>query len=165
MTIIDPSRPAPSECTSNSDRATAETIVKRMSYWSAGAGFLPIPALDLAAIMAVQVKMVRDIAAVYGVPFNAVRVKAIVAAVVGGTLPVGAGLGLGSVFGSSTKTIPVIGTLIGAVTVPATALAMSQAVGKLFIEHFETGGTLLDFDAEKMRSHFQAETPTPAPTI
>ena len=33
--------------------------------------------------------------------------------------------------------------------------ATTYAVGKVFIEHFESGGTFLDFDPEKMRDHFQ----------
>jgi hypothetical protein len=40
---------------------------------------------------------------------------------------------------------------------PALALASTVAVGRVFLQHFEAGGTLLDFDPEKMKSYFEAE--------
>ena len=45
----------------------------------------------------------------------------------------------------------------GQVVMPGFAAAVTWAMGRIFIQHFETGGTLLDFDADKMREHFQAE--------
>jgi hypothetical protein len=30
-------------------------------------------------------------------------------------------------------------------------------MGRVFSQHFEAGGTLLDFDADKLRSHFKTE--------
>jgi len=30
-------------------------------------------------------------------------------------------------------------------------------VGKVFVQHFESGGTFLSFDPEKVRSHFEEE--------
>jgi membrane protein YqaA with SNARE-associated domain len=32
--------------------------------------------------------------------------------------------------------------------------ATTYAIGSVFAQHFESGGTLLDFDAKKMRSYF-----------
>ena len=34
---------------------------------------------------------------------------------------------------------------------------MTQAVGNTFVMHFESGGTLLTFDAEKFRDYFIKE--------
>lgn len=47
-----------------------------------------------------------------------------------------------------------IGQALGLVTTPVFAWASTVAVGRVFIEHFESGGTLLDFDAEKMRHYY-----------
>jgi uncharacterized protein (DUF697 family) len=55
------------------------------------------------------------------------------------------------------KLIPVVGLLAG---LPAMALfcgGYAWALGNVFIQHFESGGTFLDFDAEKVREHFQAQ--------
>jgi hypothetical protein len=38
----------------------------------------------------------------------------------------------------------------------AIGAASTYAVGKVFAEHFESGGTFLDFDEEKAREHFKA---------
>jgi hypothetical protein len=37
------------------------------------------------------------------------------------------------------------------------ASASTYAVGRVFIQHFESGGTFLDFDPDKVRAHFEAE--------
>jgi hypothetical protein len=31
---------------------------------------------------------------------------------------------------------------------------MTYAIGKVFVQHFESGGTLLDFQPEKMRKYY-----------
>jgi len=35
--------------------------------------------------------------------------------------------------------------------------ASTYAIGNLFIRHFESGGTLLNMDPQKMREHFKEE--------
>jgi len=37
---------------------------------------------------------------------------------------------------------------------PAVAGASTYAVGQVFIQHFESGGTFLDFDPEKVKGYF-----------
>ena len=133
---------------------TPNSIVKKYMYWSMGAGFIPIPFLDFAAVMAVQLKMLSTLAKHYGVAFSENRGKEIVAALIGGALP---GNIAGSAVGSAVKMIPVAGTIIGGVSVPLLAGATTFAVGRVFIQHFETGGTFLDFEVDKMKKHFQQE--------
>ena len=48
----------------------ASKIITKYLGWSAGAAFIPVPGFDLAAVTAVQIKMIADIAKVYGVPFK-----------------------------------------------------------------------------------------------
>lgn len=136
--------------------AQAEALVRRMSWWSAGAGVIPVPLLDLAAISGVQFKMVRDLALMYGVPFEAVRTKAIISALVGGLFPFNAAMGVGGLAGIWYKAIPGVGPFLGMVTMPMAAGAANYAIGRLFLEHFEGGGTLLDIDIEKMRARYAA---------
>jgi hypothetical protein len=63
-----------------------------------------------------------------------------------------------------------IGGLLGILAVPAFAGATTYAIGKVFIRHFESGGTFLDFDPSKAKAYFQqqfkkakSEQPAPAP--
>ena len=55
------------------------------------------------------------------------------------------------------KSFPVIGSVIGGATVSVLSGALTYAVGRVFIQHFEQGGTLLNFDPKKMREHFKRE--------
>jgi hypothetical protein len=41
--------------------------------------------------------------------------------------------------------------------VPVLSAAATHAVGTVFMMHFETGGTLLDFNPTAMRAHFKQE--------
>jgi len=131
----------------------ANAAIKRFSLWSAGFGLIPLPIIDIAAITGTQVKLVHDLAKIYGREFSEERVHAAIGALVGAILPVAVGTGTMS----ALKMIPVIGQIAGVLLVPALAAASTIAVGRVFVQHFETGGTLLDFDPEKMKAYFQAE--------
>lgn len=132
----------------------ATEITKKYALYSAGAGLIPIPFVDWAAITGVQVKMLCDLGALYGVPFEADRVRPVVSALLGGYASQKLGYGIG---GSLLKAVPVIGTALGVLSVPAFAGAITFAVGKVFIQHFASGGTFLDFDPDKVRAYFQSE--------
>ena len=139
-----------------------EALVRRMSLWSAGAGIIPVPLLDFAAITGVQLKMVRDLARLYGVPFEEVRTKAIIGSLVGGLFPFNAAMGVGGLAGVWYKAIPGVGPFLGMVTMPIAAGAANYALGRLFLEHFEGGGTLLDIDVAKMRARYATEAKSAA---
>ena len=51
------------------------------------------------------------------------------------------------------KYVPVFGFLVGAIPAITTAAGITYAIGKVFIQHFELGGALLDFDAAKTRAY------------
>jgi uncharacterized protein (DUF697 family) len=60
-------------------------------------------------------------------------------------------------FSSLAKIIPVLGTLGGTGGMAITAGAVTYAVGQVFINHFESGGTLSDMEPETMRPLFKKE--------
>ena len=129
----------------------AQEVVKRYALYAAGAGLIPIPLADFAAITALEVKMLRDLGEMYGVPFSQETVRPIVASLIGGYSATRIGYGVG---GSMMKSLPVIGQALGLLTVPAFGAGLTYAIGKVFIQHFASGGTFLDFDPETVRSHF-----------
>ena len=49
------------------------------------------------------------------------------------------------------QVLKVVGPLVGIISVAGFAMASTQAVGRLFIAHFDAGGTLLDIDVEGSR--------------
>ncbi len=131
--------------------AAAEAIIKRHLPYALGAGLIPLPLVDVAAISGVQIKLISELSALYGVPFAANQAKAVIAALLGGagSLSLAAGL-----LGSLAKVIPGAGYVLGAGAVPLTAGALTYAVGHVFRAHFESGGTLLDFDATAAKRVF-----------
>lgn len=134
-------------------RVEASSIVNTYMGWSAGASFIPLPFADLAAVTLVQIKMVADLAKLYEVPFSRNVVKTIIAGLLGSLVPAGLARGASSLI----KAIPGIGTVLGVLTAPVFTTASTYAVGKVFIQHFEAGGNVLNFDPEAMREHFKAE--------
>lgn len=129
-------------------------IVRKYMYWSMGAGLIPVPYADIAAVTGVQLKMLADLAGHYDIPFKRNMVKETVAALIGGALP---GPIAGSLLGSAVKMVPVVGPIVGGVSVPLLSGATTYAVGTVFIQHFESGGTFLDFDPVKVKDHFRQE--------
>ena len=134
--------------------AEATAIVKKYTNWSFVGGLIPVPAADVAAVLGVQVKMIYDLTKLYEIPFKRQAAQTIIGSLLGSVTP---GLATSGVMATGIKLIPIIGTTLGVITMPTFSAAATYAVGRVFITHFETGGTLLDFNAEKMREHFRSE--------
>lgn len=143
-----------SETTRDHRLIEAQAIVKDNMIWAMGVGVVPVPIFDLVGITAVQVKMLRKLSEHYDVPFSEHKVKNIVASLVAGLGSVGIG---GAIALSVVKMIPFMGHIAGTVAIPAAAGALTYATGKVFIPHFESGGTFLDFDPVAVREHFRGE--------
>ncbi|MDC3955512.1 YcjF family protein [Polyangium jinanense] len=148
---------AKSEVPSNDVRARerrAEAILRRNVLWALVAGVLPVPAVDLVAIKGIQLKMLKELADLYEVKFTRDVAKALLGSLVSSTWSVGVGATLGYGF---AKFVPVVGSALGLLSTPLIAGATTHALGKVFVMHFETGGTFLNFDPNAMRSHFRSE--------
>lgn len=131
----------------------AMLLVKSYLPWSAGAGLLPMPLLDVAALLTLQLRMLSKLSDLYGVPFRENGVKSTVTSLLGSVISTN----LGSSLGSLVKFIPVVGPLVGLAALPGVYCAATYAIGRVFVTHLAAGGTFLDFDAEKMRAYFVSE--------
>jgi uncharacterized protein (DUF697 family) len=129
----------------------ANVTVMKYLLGAAAASLIPVPAFDVVAISGIQLKMVHSLSGIYGVPFKKNAVKSAISALVSG---IGATSIATGIFGSLIKAIPVVGPITGAITLSVLAGAATYAVGKVFIQHFETGGTFLDFEPDKVKKHF-----------
>lgn len=138
----------------SSKLVAANEILKRNLTYSVGAGLLPIPFADLAGIAGCQLKMLNELSKLYGVRFSEHKVKNILAALIGsvGTAALATGA-----LGSLIKMIPVVGSVSGALALPIVAGSSTFAVGKVFIQHFESGGTFLDFNPAKTKAYFNEQ--------
>lgn len=131
----------------------AATVVLHHQRLAFGAGLVPVPLVDFLAVTGIQIRMLSKLSGIYEIPFAENRAKVIISSLLGAVVPTGIG---GSV-SSLLKAVPLVGQALGVLTMPVFAYAATHAVGRVFIQHFETGGTLLDFDAEATREHFRRE--------
>jgi uncharacterized protein (DUF697 family) len=114
-----------------------------------GFGFIPLPFVDFIGISGVQLDMLYRLCRIYDVDFSTQAARSVIGALIGTGLP------MQPLLTSGLKLIPGIGTVAGMVAAPALAGAATYALGRVFVQHFETGGTLLTFDASKMKAHFE----------
>jgi uncharacterized protein (DUF697 family) len=129
----------------------AQNIVKNYMWWSMGAGLIPVPFVDLAAVSGVQLKMLKDMSDVYDIKFSENKGKSIVSALLGSIVP--NSLSVGNM-GSLLKMVPLIGSVLGGLSMSLFSGAATYAIGKVFIQHFEAGGTFLDFNPITVKEYF-----------
>ncbi|MBI1208900.1 MAG: DUF697 domain-containing protein [Azospirillum sp.] len=134
------------------DLQRIENILKDDVITSMAIGLVPAPLLDTALLIGLQIKMVDELCREYGVPFSRHHAAAAVSALVG-ALPVASALGLSSLI----KAVPVVGTLAGGAATSLLSGAITYAQGRVLVQHFESGGTLLNFDPVRLRAQLRAE--------
>ena len=135
----------------------ASKLVDRFSLWSGAAGLIPIPLVDMAAVGGVQLQMLRRLSEIYGVPFSENRGKSIIASLAGAVIPASTATTTAVGVGSLVKSLPGVGTAIGALTMPVFSAGATYVIGKVFIQHFASGGTLLDFNPPDYREFIKVQ--------
>jgi uncharacterized protein (DUF697 family) len=115
-------------------RALARRIAERHRNYAALGGLVPLPAANIASVTAVNLRMVKQLSELYGLPFERDRTRALIIALIAGAAPTGAGLAA-----SSTLMWIVPGGLVWGLGAAAlTAGALTRGIGAVFIESFET---------------------------
>jgi len=122
-------------------RLLAGRIVERHAAYSAVGGVIPIPIANVASITAIIVRMVKRLSGLYGVPFERDRARAIVVGLLGGATP----MGLATVTSSTLVYVIPGANLVGLAVSSVAGSACTRGIGKVFVEHFESGATLTDF--------------------
>jgi uncharacterized protein (DUF697 family) len=127
----------------------ADRIIKEHIIWSIGAGLVPLPVVDIVAVSAVQLDMLKQLASLYSIPFTESEGKAWVSALAGNVVArIGA---------NALKLIPGVGTLLGGVSMSILAGASTYAIGQVAAGHFERGGTFADIDMRSARRVYEEE--------
>ena len=119
-------------------RSQANVIVERHTAYAAVGGIIPVPIANVASITAVIVRMVKLLSDLYGIPFERDRARAIVVGLMGGAMPTG----LGAVTTSTLFYIVPGSGLIGLAVSSIAAVACTRSIGRIFVEHFESGSSL-----------------------
>ena len=101
----------------------ADKIVRSHVLWALGAGLMPVPLFDIAAVTALQMDMLKQLADVYEADFSKSTGKTFVSALAGSTTArIGASL---------VKAVPGVGTVLGGVSMSALSGASTYAVGQV----------------------------------
>ena len=126
-------------------REWAQDIVQRHAAYSVVGGIVPLPLVNAASVTAINLRMVKVLSELYGVPFVRDRARAVIIALMGGIMPTGVGA-------LTTATLLYIipgSSLIGLAMSSITAAACTRGIGRIFVEHFESGATTLDVPAPR----------------
>ncbi|MEL6675365.1 MAG: DUF697 domain-containing protein [Bacteroidota bacterium] len=125
----------------------AQEIIRQHTLYAMGGSLIPIPILDLTAVTAIQLDMVKQLCNLYKIDYSESSGKAFISALTGSIMArIGASL---------IKGIPGIGTVLGIVSLAGLSGAATYALGEVFLRHLSEGGTFKDFDAEAYQKYYQ----------
>lgn len=130
--------------------AQAREMIHKRVMAAAGVGLVPIPIVDLAGLTGIQLEMLSRLSKMYNIPFRKDIGKSLIGSLLGSALPVWALPPAASLI----KAIPIIGQTTGAVSMSILGGAATYAIGQVFLQHFESGGTFLDFYPESVKEYF-----------
>lgn len=126
-----------------SKEAETDKIIRTHVLWSMGAGLMPVPLFDIAAVTAVQMDMLKQLAGAFEVDYTSSIGKAFVSGLTGGTVA--------RIAASLVKAVPGVGTVIGGISMPLLSGASTYAVGQVAVSHFGSNGGLLQVDLESAK--------------
>ena len=123
-----------------SQEQEADRIVTSHVVWAMGGGLIPVPLFDIAAVTAIQMDMLRQLADLHEVELSSSTGKAFVSALTGSTFArIGASL---------IKAVPGVGTVIGGISMSVMSGASTYAVGQVARNIFGSKGSLVDIDLQ-----------------
>jgi uncharacterized protein (DUF697 family) len=129
----------------------AESIVKTSATYAGAAGLLSLGFVDILVVPVIQLKMLQNLCGLYTVTFTEEWGKNVIAALVGTV----------TARSLATRAVPVLGFIAA----PVSNAATTWALGKVFIQHFESGGTLLSFAPDKLKGYFAEYYQSSAPLV
>lgn len=127
--------------------AEAAKIVQNHVIWALSAGMIPLPVADIAAVTAVQMDALKQLATLYGVTYTDDHGKRFVTAL--------SGSAIARVGASAVKAIPGVGTILGGISMSAMSGASTYAVCQVAINHFKSNGNFLNVPIEKAKGLYQ----------
>jgi uncharacterized protein (DUF697 family) len=116
-------------------RALARKIVERHRNYAGLSGLLPLPIVTVTGITAINLRMVKQLSDLYGVPFQRDRARAIIVGLIGGAASTGLGVTTAATLAFAIPGPALVGLAVSAIT----AGAMTRGIGLVYVEHFETG--------------------------
>lgn len=131
------------------NRSKADQIIQQHIVWSIGAGLVPVPLLDIAAVSGIQLDMLKQLATLYEVRYTESEGKVWLSALSGSILA--------KIAANAIKLIPGIGSIIGGVSMAAVSGASTYALGQIAVNHFESQGDLGNLDLGSAKRAYEQE--------
>jgi uncharacterized protein (DUF697 family) len=129
----------------------AERIVKYYALGTLSALLVPTLLAEWVLLPALQLAMIHKLCDIYGQKFVVNAAKAKIAIFLAWLLTLSTTSSFSVVL---RQYIPLIGTSWRRISTAFIGSASTYAIGKVFILHFEAGGTLLSLDPEKTRQYY-----------
>jgi len=132
----------------------AGDCINRHTIMAAAGGLIPVPFVEMAAVSTIQLRMIAKLCDIYEIKFSEHAVKNSIGTLLATVLPVS---GVGYAASAFLRGVPLVGSVFGMVAMPSLFAASTYALGRVFSWHFSKGGTIGNFDAEKMKDRFKEE--------
>lgn len=125
----------------------ANNIIKNHMYMAVGAGLIPVPIVDFVTVSGIQLDMLKKLTEVYDQDFEKNQAKVIISAL--------GGAAVARIAAMFTKSVPVVGSILGGVTMSVLSGASTYALGEVFKYHFAKGGSIDDLDADDFKDFYK----------
>jgi uncharacterized protein (DUF697 family) len=112
---------------------TVDAAIREHVGYAMIASAIPLPAVDILAVTAVQLDLVRQLAGILDGNYDESWGKAVVTSL--------SSAGMARMGASIFKAVPGVGWIVGAGAQAALSGAATYAVGQIFARHFRAGGT------------------------
>ncbi len=132
-----------------SEKETDKIIADHVGFGMI-AGAIPIPVLDIVAVSAIQLDMIKQLAKKYEIDFDDEIGKSLVTSILGSAV----GTSLGRAGASAVKAIPGIGTVLGIGSQVVISGITTFAIGHIFNNHFSNHQPLEEFNFNDVKNAF-----------
>lgn len=134
-----------------SRRQQANNIIESYVPWAIATTGLSLPLIDMVVTISMQMRMLSKLSELYHVPFKRNAAQGAIIALMFGSMQ--SILGMNVI--AFSRLIPIIGALANIAVAPTMAAASTYAIGQVFVNHFECGGTYLNFRSSAKKIEYK----------
>ncbi|MCC8107778.1 MAG: YcjF family protein [Planctomycetes bacterium] len=132
------------------DSLEVRDIIRKRVYLVMGIGVIPLPFFNVFTDALVQMKLVSDLCKVYNVEYKESLAKNLVSSVVGGATT----LAIKPFLEKAALGVPLVGLPLAVATQPVLNGMTTYAIGRMFAQHFHTGGGLVTSGVKELTDSF-----------
>ncbi len=114
--------------------ALAFRIVDRHKMYAGLGGLVPMPAVNVASVTAVNLRMVKVLSDLYGIAFERDKMRSVVLGLMGGAAPTGLAAATATTLSFAAPLAGAFGLVVSTVV----AATLTRRIGLYFVERFET---------------------------